>query len=827
MSLNLLYSPEPSLQEGFLDKSTGLPLSFGLVFSYSDVNRTVLKPIFELSGSPPNYTYTPLPNPIILSGIGTIQDASGNDVIPYFYPFDALGNPELYYIVVTDQFGVQQFTRQGFPNAASGSTPPIPVINYSQNAIPNGQFLLFNPPASYPTTAYTFNYGGTIGSTTVNDVAPGGWDFEVSAGSTATYTITFNQLLATLLNPSASPRYEIEIVRSGTSIADPISDLRIRFMDVNKFQSNGVNDTWTFLFNAEALASLPGVTIHIIKYFGTSGSSSTPVSPTQDIPVGGPITIGTSQQVFATSFVFGDNLGSPVGNNNNDFVEIAIRFPAAISQTWDVKLTDFILVNQAITQAQANSISFPATTNGEFVLQALSNLAPTTTSSTTTNYYQQDGSNLYLPMVMTQRGFTYDYSQIGIIEADTTLNNYTSGISNVGNTLICDGSQYPVNGYSPLGIPYRRLFNKITNTLLLGPVPVWGTGATFVNAIDYTVDLPSNVFLFTNQPGAQTSPANGTTSPGFTYAVSTFGATTINLTARTNTNGVILVRGNTVGTAFSAPVDGTGGQITFAVFTNFASTNWVALFTLSGGISTASLGAGAGNPAQYISMSNTTTQYSFWFNTAGELPNGPGTRIQINLIPGMLTQEIGAIIASTINRYQTDIVFVTSGATISQGSYFTFHANGVTYSPWYNVNGSGIVPIGLTNPIQININSTDSASTVALNTTVAIDSQFFAVPDLRGLFLRGVDPTSIYDGKLFGRTSNVYNINYLDNNTFEIDVFGDHTHPAVNGNFLVSAGGTNSITAGGGSVNQNSVTGQQGGYETRPVNMAITWVIRY
>jgi len=49
-----------------VDNASGLPLSGGIVTFYSDVNRTQLKPVYQLTGSPGNYTFAPLNNPCTL-----------------------------------------------------------------------------------------------------------------------------------------------------------------------------------------------------------------------------------------------------------------------------------------------------------------------------------------------------------------------------------------------------------------------------------------------------------------------------------------------------------------------------------------------------------------------------------------------------------------------------------------------------------------------------------------------------------------------------------------------------------------------------------------
>jgi hypothetical protein len=43
----------------YVDKTTGQPMSGGIVTFYEDENRTVLKSVYQITGTPPDYTYVP------------------------------------------------------------------------------------------------------------------------------------------------------------------------------------------------------------------------------------------------------------------------------------------------------------------------------------------------------------------------------------------------------------------------------------------------------------------------------------------------------------------------------------------------------------------------------------------------------------------------------------------------------------------------------------------------------------------------------------------------------------------------------------------------
>lgn len=130
------------LQDYFVDKDTGTPLAAGKITLYKDNDRQQLKNWYYQSNSatsPP--TFVALANPLTLSSYGTIQDPNGNDVIPFFYPYDE-DNSQLqqsYFIKVESSGAILQFTRENFPYQAdispSGDTNPT-----LDNLIVNGEY---------------------------------------------------------------------------------------------------------------------------------------------------------------------------------------------------------------------------------------------------------------------------------------------------------------------------------------------------------------------------------------------------------------------------------------------------------------------------------------------------------------------------------------------------------------------------------------------------------------------------------------------------------------------------------------------------------------
>ena len=199
MALNPLYITAIDLCEYFVDKSTGQPLAGGIVSFWEDASRTTPKLVYELTGAPPNYTYTALPNPIILSNTGTFQDSSGNNIAVYYYPYDANGNVQLYYITVTDSLGVEQFTREAWPNIEESAEATQANIS---NQLTNPQFVqtLFTSPLTLTTSGT-----GTLSVTIAPD-----WVLNVTTVGVGTVTVTRNSITGSTAYPF-NPPYTLTI----------------------------------------------------------------------------------------------------------------------------------------------------------------------------------------------------------------------------------------------------------------------------------------------------------------------------------------------------------------------------------------------------------------------------------------------------------------------------------------------------------------------------------------------------------------------------------------------------------------------------------------
>lgn len=805
----------PSIQEYFVDKDSGFPLSGGFVTFYKDQARTIKKDIYQLIGSPGDYSYVVLPNPIILSSVGTPQDEDGDDVVIYYYPYE--GTPsddptsdivELYYVTVENSGHIAQFTRQAWPNfSTSGDIFGETFVNY----IPNDQFLTHNNIPPNPDADTTL--GEIVRPLT--PVAAGGWYYQRSSSSISQDFITFPRFSGPILTPPANPRYSLNLTCNGADGGNILRDIEIRWNDVNKFLTpNGLEQLYTFSFFGIAALATP-VTIILINNFGTGGSATTE-------QILNTFTIGTSYTNVLVPFVFPVPTAKTIGPNDDDYVALVLRFPT--NTGINVTVDTFLMVINSIKLP----LSYPYTTNADYLTRAVAGWM---------NVPDYNGFSLFLPLVYTPTGLLFDDSSIGQIHLDT-----------LGNTapppsfLPCDDKQYITASYSADGIPYARLGNKWFNQTTLLPK---FSGKDF--ATQYKSGTSTSTgFLHNNTAGSVTATAD-TGATGFTFTTINTGASPILMNTYwcsqshgdlTGGSIYILLETQFPGTPAAAqpPV----GPPVPAGFDANAVRNGSPLsiqYSRVDMVDAAALATAPATPAFYWTFSTidavaVTTDYYVWYLVNGETDPAPGgIGIEVKLDPtdtdSMATQKT----VWAINQFQVTKIAYKAASTVPQNAYFTFTARRrptltKDYYVWYSKDGvTGTDPAPGGTGINVQITTGDTAASVNLSTQAFINKYAFGVPNLKGFFLRGTDPLSIVDqGLRFSSSDGTFT---GVPGTFEYDDLLQHLHPTSLEAY--TAGSAKSISQSNTTNTNNTLanTHNTGIYENRPKNFAIQYLVKY
>lgn len=821
-----LFIVSPELQEPMIDKDTGTVMAGGIVKFFQDNERTELKNVFVQTGAPGSYTYAALPNPMVLTAAGTPADAGGNDAIIYWYPFDE-NDPDIaqpYYVTVVNANLVPQFTRSNWPYINASEEPN----NNSQlipNFIANGQFLAHNNLVNnlYPNgnivavstiSGTPTNVGGIViapgGSGGPGNVA--GWQFQKPTDNNDTDSIQFvTEVTASGSTLSGNPVYALELTCSNIGAThDGPKQLVYPFYNVNLFSSG--TQFYTFAFQGQSLNTAPlAVTFEIYQYFGPSGTA-----PVTTVVPGGNFEFGFGtwnwQQV---SFLFPSTAGMTIDNsdpNNPPYVALVVKFPNGTGQVYSVLLDNFVL-----TPGVLQISSYPEVPANDNVATGIAGALPIP---------KADGSDLYLPIIYTATGFNYDTTSIGDIKASISATIPASWKLANGAQLLTSGTD------STDGIPYSRLQKVLWNAGGYGNVPLFGTGLNFVTSYISSA-ATGKFYIAQNSSSTNTVPTDGNTTFTFATQWASFNTNNDFLPTRSTANSMlikVLTAGQITGSgSVAAGTSGFGAATAVDVITTSttgaATVN--AVISITGIVSAASL-ANPSGAGKYFKIANTTTTFYVWYQLTNETdpaPAGVTTGIKVLMQASDTAADITYKTIQAINGGYLSLITPLDGAAVVNNSYFTFTSNSQAYYVWYN-KGTPITdpaPGGIGIPVALT--GSETAIQVATKTQQAINQAYYALPDLRGVFLRGTDPTAIWDYNESNRGS-LYNPTYFGAGpgTFEYDAYQNHRHTVTGNSSPASTAPFITVTN---NMGTGSATDYAGGLETRPVNVSVNWLIRY
>lgn len=788
----------------FVDKTTGGPLSGGKVYFYEDENRTVLKSVYQLTGSPPNYSFTALPNPIDLSAVGTYNYLN-NNIAVYYFPYQGTpdnsdGTLQLYYITVEDSNGLEQLVREAWPpNISEGRTP---VINEgSRNFIPNGQFLTHTQIVGTSTPPVI-----SVGGVDIQYIAQGGWSFRRTTGGASIFNNSFTSLTGAVSGLNDFPRNAFNFICSSFSGTDQIRDFCIEWEDTNKF-SAGIpegSQSYTYLLAAESLDSNSYTfDVRLIRNFGTGG---TPSSPTDESI--GAIVITPSYNYFNINIASIPEAIGSYGTNGDDYILIALRGP---NSSFAVQFTDLGF----FSGTQQLSV-YPTQTDGDMITRSIFGWA---------DIPKYDASTLYLPAILTPKGVQWDYSQIGKYEDWAYIWDYDThgAVCPDTNVILCNGSAYFTDDYSLLGIPFSRLRDKIVDQLT--GIPLYGTGYDYVTS--YIATGTSSFNIITNIAGPQSATADGSISTGFAISTLFTGNVSYQINSNIYKNGTIITYDLSTG-AVTAANSGTSGFVVNQII-NSPSTH--AQFEV-----TVSSLPSAGSYFTFSSIGGGNFYVWFTVDGVGADPAPGGIGILVPVLSSTSVGEATLFICTAMAGSQSSKISCIDASLMTGGAYFTFHCNGDLYAVWYMIAGVGSAPAIAGRTIKVTLNGTETADQVASTTVSAINRLKFAVPDAKAVFKRSLNIGQLSIPDDDDQESRFSISNDLTDSAHHLGSYQygqiiEHLHTYDKTTSITSISGSDySIIRRAGADQPNFTTtntSDYGGVEVRPFNLYVNTVIRY
>ena len=233
------------------------------------------------------------------------------------------------------------------------------------------------------------------------------------------------------------------------------------------------------------------------------------------------------------------------------------------------------------------------------------------------------------------------------------------------------------------------------------------------------------------------------------------------------------------------------------------------------------------------STPNGTVYNSIYSTTASYALNGGGSGSSITNYNNPTasfyfdTTPIGAIIAYTSGS-------APSGWLPCDGAFYPITGANGAYTSLYNV-------VSQSNNVYTSFGQrytyNPPTGNVAGNYSLNANGAYFKVPDLRGVFIRGYNDGFINSNGINGGTTSLYDSGSRKIGSIQADAAAmpAHSHSMNFGNFNPSTAGNTGLALGsgtGGNITgttslNTTVAGGVTGTETRPVNIALYYYIKY
>ena len=780
------------------DTSNGL-LAEGFTYTFYEPDQTTLKDVW-LEPTRVNK----LPNPYTVTSTATTPFLYG-DVDENYYVEVKNESDD-----ITDSFTLYTKTTSG--NASSSS---------AENYIPNGQFM-----SHFVLPADDTHVEGEIRDDDTT-IAIGGWHYVRSGGSGSKDVITFERLTTPDDSLSANPRYAVNIENLSGGTAYTRKDLEARFSNVRRFASDEQEFTFSFVAKT-GNASTQTVKVYIYKYFGNGGSPFT-YTLVQDN-----ITVGPTFEKQVIPITYGTDTGLSVGDDDDDYVGICIQMP--LTATFNLVFTDCLQYINNIPDPV-----YPVTTDRHaLALSSFQNSTP-----------KYDGSNLYVPLMYTNNGIEPDLSEIGKV---VPLSYEPSDLSTMP-FLEANGDKLKVTESSSLGIPYSRLWNKYYSDTL--KLPIFGTGLDYVTTL-----LPSanqTLLIFNNTYGSASQIT--ITGGGFTNLVDVHTASAVGYDCisykdpvTANTFQIESIKPIPTGSTYNSVEDPLAGTSTFTIVTYksvlgpvtpvvASNAELIERGTSRGLYSLTAVAASAlanpSAPGLYFTFAtwdgSAEKKYYVWYGvTVGgtaetdPAPAGYTNAIKVNVEPSDSADIVAQKTSYALLAGQVSIIDAPAASAVTGTPYISFQgAGGIDYYVWLDKDGGGADPAVSGTGIQVKIDGADTNIEVAGKIQEAMNKMFFALPDLRGAFIRGHDNGRDLDLDAAIRYSLVPGLQGDQVGTWQMDEIVQHIHTESHewGNIDPQSGGSG--IQGGGTTAGLGAMDSAGGKESRPYNISVKYLIRY
>jgi hypothetical protein len=707
----------------------------------------------------------------------TYADAAGTIENPNPIRLDELGqvgpkiywaDDEKYYVEIRDRNGALITAFDNFPDAGSGGGSSTVGLDF-ENQLINGQFRFIYETSHDPLSAGIIDLGDN-------------WTFEKSNNS-GSDKIEFVRFNLGDNEPEATPIQYLHYVCTAAGTGETKKDIVQKMSDVRTFEQTQVS----FSFDVYCVDTRT-IEVFLIQNFGTGGS------PSGEIPT----TIGSFSVAAGTWYKKSATITVPPvggytrGTNDDDYIAIVIRLP--LDSTADIKLTNILLTDTAAVYP------YPRMTKEREDSEILGSMIPTI------------GANDYGKVITATR--TRKYTLAFPVPVASFIEYGGQIYTDDDDWAICNGATVSVTQDSAR---YSRLYSAIGHA--------WGRPD---NGWIATTN-GDKVTICTTTIDTVTAPSNGTSSPGFTHTQYVASSNTrYNFNSKPPATSLANLYIENLINGITTTLVNSGALTSFRTFIhgNTHKKQITEIVTKAGSAITG---------GQYFIVYNTTTHYNYWYKVggAGTAPAVGGTNVEIDINTTDTASEVTLKTLAYITGYQVDVIQTVAASAMPAGSYININTSTDQYYAWFTIGGSGTDPkptgrIG----IKVELLSGDSAAQVATKLAIKIDAEFFKKPDRRGFFTRGYDSTATidFDPRLgSGVGSRQYDEVMKHYHTLNAYRGSDLDTTTTPGNTSLANTGAGVIPTTADNLDLNNggnLPAGEGGYENRPLNVTVNYLIK-
>jgi len=319
----------------------GRPLGGGYLATFSNLNHSILNPVFTDATGLTTWPYVTIPHEG--GKLGILFDENGSQG-PFYFQFNDSTPTQLYYLEVYDSEGVLQWTINNYsPQGGGGGTIITTAINIT-NMVTNSAMLRNNVGDTAIATSTFLKIAPGAHSGLAKTPANAGPDIVfLKTNTSATDTLQFRNFNQGEKFPNGEPT-PINYLRYSCTVAGTAEVQKcVQFPVTHGVQNIQDQATTVSIFARVTGGTATTMTLNWLQFFGDGPSASVPViKPIQAI------TLTSAWQKFVLvppGSTVPDTTGMVVGECHNDGLFLQVQFPFDATTTMDFTLASAYMGN--------------------------------------------------------------------------------------------------------------------------------------------------------------------------------------------------------------------------------------------------------------------------------------------------------------------------------------------------------------------------------------------------------------------------------------------------------------------------------------------------